>query len=407
MNSPSLMQIAELIENGTIPGPFEIERAEFIPDAPITLSLKEVLPEFRKAMRSEYPTKEDYPYHNWDGHILSLEEKAKELIKGCRKLGMSVNEELVLAIIYSHDARFHFIPEQYGAQHKEQIAGHFAYATAKRLGCSEEDARLIEDGVFSSHSLGNLNTVEKKIARAADLHNVGGEKEGFFSAFGQLYQEHIAESRILGREPKRLNLWKIDALNFLGTFLLPLIELTPNAQDSQGRSQFHINALKNIISVNHELNLIHDSTTRQRVIAQIGGSGTSNELLGVIEEKDVVIRCSHLGSIREQMAEERDSIDKSLENIFLPTHYNDGIISIPDASCDITIVEATSIDVFPEIVRITKPGGKIIVCISADSVNLSDMAYDNFRSAAIDSGLKLVSGNFEISQTTQLKKAVA
>lgn len=407
MKSLSLMDLAKQFVDGTAPKPFSLNCSPFIPDAKNIRSLKEVLPEFRERMQKEYPSKNDYKYHNWDGHILSLEAKAIEIIKRCNQVGIKVNKELVLAIIYSHDAKFHINPESFNTKHKEQVAGHFAYSIAKELGCSEVDARQIEDGVFSTHSLGELDTTEKKIARAADLHNVGGAKLEFLAAFRNLYLEHVAESRSLGLNPKPLQKWRIDAFNFLGNFLLPIIELTPNAKEPAGRSKFHMHALENIIFVNDRLCRNHDAKSHQRVIAQIGGLGSADELTNIIQPNDLVITCTTLDSLREQLTSNKESLRSSPNNIFLPTHYLSNQMSIPDNSCDVAILEITDVKDFAEISRITKQGGLIIACMNPITASLNDLANDSFKIAAKKAGLVIKHGDFDFAKPTELAKAVA
>lgn len=401
----SLLELANEFREGTAPEPFNLERAEFIPDAKVIRPLEEILPAFKERMKAEYPPEDEYKYHNWNGHILPAEKKAIELIEVCQNLGIEVDKPLVLAIIYSHDARFHHDPKKYGAIEKEQIAGHLAYRVAKELGCSETDARRIEDGVFSTHFLGKLDTIEKKIARASDLSNVGGRSSEFIKSFKDLYSEYRNESKAHGLEPKGIEEWSIGALNFLGNFLLPLIKLSRNALDNDGRSRFHMKAIENILTLIKQLTLNFPHGSSPRIIAQIGGLGNSDELLEVIKPNDVVITCTSGEALNEQINFNRvASAGENSSNIFLPTHYRDFLVDIPDASCDVVILEVTHVRDFEEVARITKNGGEVIVCLNPLTVKLNELAGDAVSNAAHRSGLTVKQGNFDLAKATVLRK---
>ena len=387
-----------------LPPIFTIEKAPHIPDSEFPRPLERVLPQLKEILRmNAYPKSSKFKYHNWNGHIEKAEKFALKLCARCEELGIPVNVPVVLAILYTHDAFCHKNPKKYGAEHKEQVSGHLAYHLLKKLfGCSEDDARAVEAGVFSTHANSTLETIEQKIARAADLHNVGDKKRVFLSCLMNLFDESIVDRKILGLPPKPFQPWLVDSLNFLGKFLFSVIDITPDSRDLQGRSLFHIKALRNIINAFRLKYENKETGDKTRVIALIGEDPESTTIPERISPGDVILCCTSPNNLPARFEAISENLGSKDSMLLLPVPGDSAAIPIPSNYCDIVILDIQGPNDFKEASRILKPGGELRVIINPVTTPLNDVADNRFYDLARNAGFEILSGTFDFATPTHL-----
>ena len=118
------------------------------------------------------------PYHNWEGHVISMLAYEQREIPKIKLLGVSINDELVSDATYWHDANFHLKPQEYGFDTKEDHSADLAVKNLAIIGRGDiyidGVKKLIEvtkPGALRDDKTNELVN-EKTLIVESDIHNL-------------------------------------------------------------------------------------------------------------------------------------------------------------------------------------------------------------------------------------------
>lgn len=198
--------------------------------------------ELLELMKSSYLPDSELPYHGVS-HPGAVLKHAQQLCARLRDAGIEVDETALRRALVLHDSLAHLNPELLGFRTSEELAANVVYRFSKNSGASEAEARRAEGIVLATSPHFRPRTPEEIVARTSDLANVAAGYESFSRATLKLHEENaLRVGRVTPFEQ-----WLPRSFQYLGLFLWPMLELTPQAYDSMGRSHWHTRALTNII----------------------------------------------------------------------------------------------------------------------------------------------------------------
>lgn len=209
---------------------------------PNTINQETQRDELLELMKSSYLPDAELPYHGVS-HPDAVWSHARAMIDRLRLAGVEIDETALRRGIVLHDSLGHINPDLLGYRTAEELAANVVYKFSKTAGASEIEARRAESVVLATSPFYRPRTAEEIIARSCDLANVAGSYEEFSAATRKFHEENVLRS---GR-PTPFEQWLPRSFQYLGLFLWPMLELTPQAYDASGRSQWHTRALSNII----------------------------------------------------------------------------------------------------------------------------------------------------------------
>lgn len=180
----------------------------------------------------------DLPYHNFS-HALNVMQKCQELIKRSNKYRVKVNEDAILIAALFHDAGY---ADKTDRISKEEHSADIAEEELVKLGCAKDFIEKVKKTIISTRYNEIPKTPEEKILRAADLSGFAGD-----------YDKFLGNNKLLKREYEQLNEvslteeeWKTRTKNTTFHYLSQEIRLTPEHDNENGESIFHIKTLQNI-----------------------------------------------------------------------------------------------------------------------------------------------------------------
>ncbi len=208
-------------------------------------------------------------FHHW-GHPQEILQNVIELLDRCREAGVVANETVVKCAALLHDALGHIDFKLLGFESAEALAGTLTENLMLRLGFDQIVSSSTGQAVRATNRLVALESVEDKIVRAADLKGLAAPYQTFRSNTEKLHYE----SELRSGQKVAFEDYVVGQMKYLRAYLYPMIELTREARDDQGRSNFHAAAMRNI------LRLIEDSEGKT-------GKSVRITLQEVSDERDV------------------------------------------------------------------------------------------------------------------------
>ena len=313
-------------------------------------SAAEHLPSLRHVRERTYLPDEQAPYHGVS-HPDAVREKATILIERCERVGIPVDKVSLPYAIELHDALSHLDPTLLGFSSAEQLSAVLTQRYLVGCGYSPEAANTVSTIIMATHPDVRPRTTEEIIIRAADIWNIGSDYQGFVQASKALHQEAMNAKQTSIPFESFLQ----GSYGYLQKFVWPLLELTPEARDSEGRSVWHMNAMRNL--------------TRQwtdtfgpeaPVIAEFFPEGaispsrvTERHTFYIAMHPDEQSRKNSLEITRRAVAEQKGAA------FVIPA--SPSAFSLPDELCTSIIVHDPSFSAVREALRVSKAGGSIIL----------------------------------------------
>jgi hypothetical protein len=220
---------------------------------------------------------------------------------------------------------------------------------------SQEQADNVAGVILATNPNVLPTTPEQIIMRLADLANVGGDYAGFKEAACALH----TEAQNLNGTSVEFKDWIKGSFRYLGQFLWPMLELTPEDWDDAGRSVFHANALRNMIKLWSET-----FDEKPKIQAEFFPHG---QIAPALQDQGGFYVAIHPDqeSRRGSLAELGQSANSS-GGVAVAVPGNPNAFPLPDEICDEVRCHDVSLPSFAEAVRVAKIGGKIIATSSKE-----------------------------------------
>ena len=313
-------------------------------------SAAEHLSSLRHVRERTYLPDAQAPYHGVS-HPDAVWEKASILIERCERLGISVDKVSLHYAIELHDALCHLDPTLLGFSSAEQLSAVLTQRYLVSRGYSQEAANTVSTIIMATHPDVRPRTTEEIIIRAADIWNIGSTYQGFVQASRALHQEAMNAKQTSIPFESFLQ----GSYGYLQKFLWPLLELTPEARDSEGRSVWHMNAMRNLTRQWTET-----FGPETPVIAEFFPEGeiSSSRLTGrhtfyIAMHPDEQCRKDSLGTTKRAVAD--------LKGAAFVIPASPSAFSLPDEVCTSVILRNPSLSAVREALRVSKAGGSIIL----------------------------------------------
>lgn len=322
---------------------------QFEPDA------AKLLQEVEANLRRLYRGADEMPYHNI-GHPQDVRDHARKLVERCKKAGISVEELVVELGALLHDALSDVDPKLFGHDSSESLAAFVSKNLLINLGVPLETAEKVSQGIKATNALVNPQTVEEKILRAADLREMSASYNEFRA--NSLKLKHEAELR----RGVTIDLWSstVSQCKYLQLYLWRMIELTPDALDSDGRSVWHTIAMRNILGLAEESSASRDRTVRV-IVTEIGEDGKIMVPESAPKEDICFIALSPKEELREaalknlRALQQHAGADPTYGFILPGTAET---IPLPEQSVDEIMIQATAGNL-AELARVLKRKGEV------------------------------------------------
>ncbi len=235
----SLQDVLPALEHGAIHG-FSSRK----PTSTSTANADfELISAFARQIEGSYPSADEYPYHNFVGHITPMRAIAANLCEAARDAGIPVNSTVVDAAVLGHDAFVHLNPEPLKLLSKETVAGVFSGMILQLLGASDDTVSRVVAAIQATNKQTTPKTLEEKIVRYADIASVAASHDRFLIASQQLYRESLNGGH-QAMTYEQFFTWQVQ--HVLADYLTDPMELIPPISDTLGRSLWHAGALENI-----------------------------------------------------------------------------------------------------------------------------------------------------------------
>ena len=244
-------------------------------------SLSEVLPDFSAHMAQCYAPGKVFQYHNWRDHIVGDMLKGMSAIfKKTKKYGIDLDKAALQAAIIGHDCLLNVDQSALGFDSKEHTSAHYVYNTLRKLGAPEAFARKVETIIQATHVGVTPESVEQKIIRALDVRNIGGQYDDFLPNTRKLHREAV---NVSGKDIP-FEAFAQGCLGFLPGFLAHMIQVTPEATDSQGRSIWHTHAIDNLYRLFGETR--DTAAINTRCVVELGLADPSQSIITACQPKE-------------------------------------------------------------------------------------------------------------------------
>ncbi len=181
------------------------------------------------------------PYHNFK-HVTTLLKNAQELIKKCEKYHLKVDEEIVLLALLFHDAGYAENHKKKGFKSKEEYSAFISEKVLLDQKYPPEKIKKIKECITATHRDKEFRTIEQKIVRACDLKDLAAN----FKKFKKDNLLLKKEFELLNHRKISSDEWKDITKKTILFYLSQNIHLTPKYYNKEGKSIFHMKALKNL-----------------------------------------------------------------------------------------------------------------------------------------------------------------
>lgn len=287
------------------------------------------------------------PYHGVS-HPDAVWSKAEILMERCAHHGIPVDGEALRNAIELHDALSHMPARMLGYESAESLAATFTYRFLIENGYSQSNAMKVHDIIMATNPDVRPSTPEEIIIRAADLWNIGSTFDEFKEGSLALHQE----AQLAKQTEIPFGNWLRGAFMYLERFMWPMLELTPEARDSQGRSVFHTSATRNMATLWRETFGEHTPVT-----VEFFPSGKITPSLQNPREFYVAIHPEETRR-KESLAELAGSA-LACEGAALAVPGARGAFPLPDEFCSRVICHDPCVESLREALRITRRGGTV------------------------------------------------
>lgn len=378
-----------------------VPAAEYIPSIGPERRYCEFREEFRRDMAALYPSKQLYRYHNLEHHIEPGVIFLKTLAQRCVSQGIALDVDVVDAAWWGHDADFANDPAILGFKSREHMHATIVYRTLRTKGASEEFARRAERAVACTNVFETPVTNEDKAVRAIDMHNVALEYALMRDNTLRLYEEmrNTVNSTLSVPEFVRTS------VKYLGLYMLPFLQLTNAAIDSEGRSEWHKKTFGNVLRLWRE----HCSVAPQ-ILAVLSATAAPSELIdrrGLASGHEGVI----IGALEGRAKELHSACSRLVkrwgsEAAVCCAPMVGSAISLPDASVNEVLLAADDFEHFlQEACRILAPEG--VLTLVGDFNNQSLQRQVDALPILEQCGFELVNEESDVhGSITHLKRVV-
>ncbi len=296
-----------------------------------------------------YLPDEQAPYHGIS-HPDKVWSNAEVLMERCAAYSIPVDGDALRNAIELHDALSHLPPRMLGHESAESVAAEVTFRFLIDCGYSEEAALKIKNIVMATNPEVRPASPEEIIIRAADLWNIG-------STFNEFREGSLAlhkEAQLARHKEVPFATWMRGAFIYLERFMWPMLELTPESKDPQGRSVFHTNALRNMATLWRETFGEHTP-----VSVEFFSNGTIRPSIHDPQEFYIAIHPEEperKGSLA-RLAEDASACNGAAFAVPGAT----GAFPLPDEFCSRVVCHDTSLESLVEALRITSRGGTVVL----------------------------------------------
>ena len=296
-----------------------------------------------------YLPDEQAPYHGIS-HPDKVWSNAEVLMERCAAHSIPVDGDALRNAIELHDALSHIPPRMLGHESAESVAAEVTFRFLIDCGYSEEAALKIKNIVMATNPEVLPASPEEIIIRAADLWNIGSTFNEFREGSLALHQE----GQLARQKEMPFATWMRGAFIYLERFMWPMLELTPESKDTQGRSVFHTNALRNMATLWRET--FGENTP---VSVEFFPNGSIRPSIHDGQEFYIAIHPDEL--------ERKDSLARLTEDASacngaaFAVPGATGAFPLPDEFCSRVVCHDTSLESLVEALRITSRGGTVVL----------------------------------------------
>ncbi len=317
--------------------------------APVGVNFADpIIKEFYFKIRDVYGTDKQFPYHNFDGHVLSVVAIANGIADRVEAGGTPVNRRVLILAALGHDALFGMDPAFCNCENSEQVAARYTRGVLEKLGLAQTEIDAVVHAIEATNYFVQPLTVEARILRAADLSSLAGPYEFFKRNTEALFAENLARGG-----SQQFSGFTDGSLRYLALYMADLISLTPNSTDSDGRSVWHTAAMRNIGELFREV--FPTAPIQLRTGEAFEKREPSNAALQLVIE---LVNESELSQKESRLTKEAAFCSK---DIIMKIPGTGSAIPLPDRFCDIISVVGVTIDEVPELARVCNPAGTILV----------------------------------------------
>ena len=289
------------------------------------------------------------PYHGVS-HPDTVWSNAQILMDRCAAHGIPVDGEALRNAIELHDALAHMPPRMLGYDTAESVAAAITYRFLIDRGYSEPVAAKTRDIVMATNPDVRPATPEEIIIRAADLWNIGSTFGDFKAASLALHEE----AQLAKRGEILFAPWMRGSFLYLERFMWPMLELTPESKDEQGRSFFHTNAMRNMAMLWRETFGEHTPVT-----VEFFPSGKVTPSIHTPQEFYIAIHPNEERR-KESLAALAESA-LACDGAAFVVPGAQGAFPLPDEFCSKVICHDPSVASLREALRITSRGGTVVL----------------------------------------------
>jgi len=296
-----------------------------------------------------YLPDEQAPYHGIS-HPDKVWSNAEVLMERCAAYSIPVDGDALRNAIELHDALSHLPPRMLGHESAESVAAEVTFRFLIDCGYSEEAALKIKNIVMATNPEVRPASPEEIIIRAADLWNIGSTFNEFKEGSFALHQE----AQLARHKEIPFTTWMRGAFIYLERFMWPMLELTPESKDSQGRSVFHTNALRNMATLWRESFGEHTP-----ISAEFFPSGSIRPSINNCHEFYI--------AIHPEESDRKVSLAHLAENAgacngaAFAVPGSRGAFPLPDEFCSRVVCHDPSYESLIEALRITSRGGTVVL----------------------------------------------
>lgn len=185
---------------------------------------------------------EELEYHNFS-HVQDVLDSAENILQRTEDHDIEVDEDVIIAAVYFHDAWYQKDPEELGFETREDVSKKVARDELEDMGYDEDFIVGVEDCIESTkhHSMPEEDSPEQIVMRAADLRGLMADYDEFIENTEALRDEY----ETIHGEKRSYEKWFEDVLNVLDHYGAQKLELTPEGETEEGLSEFHAELGKN------------------------------------------------------------------------------------------------------------------------------------------------------------------
>ncbi|HSX44788.1 MAG TPA: hypothetical protein VLF39_01590 [Candidatus Saccharimonadales bacterium] len=214
----------------------------------------DILDEQPRFDRLAKPFQANLPYHN-EAHGHEASQSTVDQVVKCRENGVDINLWPLYFGMRGHDLGIDMDPQTMGFDEPEDYSAYLTGQVLKELQLADETIEQAQEIILITNPQQEPVTLVHKIARRADVINIGGEFAPFVVKSGLLWQEH----RQLSQDNKSYGEWASGACKFLtDQILAPDLALGDFDRDDSGQSFFQRRARQNVARLGGLLSKISD-----------------------------------------------------------------------------------------------------------------------------------------------------